>query len=166
MRPAPTALISLLFVAVMTVGGALVFPPASGASPPVPVAGPMTWPDSVNQFVAQVRTTVRTTDIEGYLVAVNDPHGALLLDVREDAEFRSGHVPGAVNIPRGLLEFRIWMQLGYPATVDMDRKIFVQCQTGSRATLATKQLQDVGFTNATAVIMNFEEWRQRGNPVL
>jgi rhodanese-related sulfurtransferase len=48
----------------------------------------------------------------------------------------------------------------------MERKIFVQCQTGSRATLATKQLQDIGFTNATAVIMSFEEWQQKGNPVL
>ena len=166
MRPVPTILTSLLLTAAMTAGGAVVFPTAFGASPPVPAAGPMTWPDSVNQLVAQVRMTIRTTDMEGYLVAVSNPDGALLLDVREDAEFRSGHVPGAVNIPRGLLEFRIWTQLGYPAKVNMERKIFVQCQTGSRATLATKQLQDIGFTNATAVIMSFEEWQQKGNPVL
>jgi rhodanese-related sulfurtransferase len=91
--------------------------------------------------------------------------GAVLLDVREDHEFKGGHVPGAVHIPRGLLEFRIWKLLGYPAQVDMDRKIYVQCMTGGRATLAAKQLQDIGFTNVIAVIMNFEEWKKKGNPL-
>jgi rhodanese-related sulfurtransferase len=48
--------------------------------------------------------------------------GAVLLDVREDHEFKGGHVPGAVHIPRGLLEFRIWKLFGYPEQVDMNRK--------------------------------------------
>jgi predicted sulfurtransferase len=81
----------------------------------------MEWPESVSQYVLQIRKTVKTTDMEGYLAVVNNPNGVLLLDVREDAEFKVGHVPGAVNIPRGVLEFRIWKQF--------------------------KQLQDIGFTN-------------------
>ena len=95
------------------------------------------WPASVDQYVAQIRKTVQTTDMDGYLAAVKSPNGAMLLDVREEDEFKAGHVPGAVNIPRGLLEFRIWKQLGYPANVDTNRKIYVQCRTGCRATLAT-----------------------------
>ena len=93
------------------------------------------------------------------------PNGELLVDVREEGEFNAGHAPGAFNVPRGLLEFRIWKQLGYPSKVDMRRKIYVQCQTGARATLAAKQLQDVGFINVIAVIMNFEEWQKKGNPL-
>lgn len=123
------------------------------------------WPESVSKFVLHVRKMVKTTDMEGYLAVVKTPNGVLLLDVREDAEFKKAHVPGAVNIPRGLLEFRIWKQLGFPSNVDLSRKIFVQCQTGGRATLATKQLQDIGFTNVTAVIMNFDEWQKKGNPL-
>ena len=124
------------------------------------------WPDSVDQYVAQIRKTLQTTDLDGYLAAVKSPGGVVLLDVREDDEFKAGHVPGAVNIPRGLLEFRIWRQLGYPVPVDTGRKIYVQCRTGGRATLATKQLKDIGFTNVTAVIMNFEEWEKKGHPVV
>jgi rhodanese-related sulfurtransferase len=123
------------------------------------------WPDAVDQYVLQIRKTVETTDIEGYLAAVKNPDGAVLLDVREEDEFKEGHVPGAVNIPRGLLEFRIWKHFGYPAQVDMARKIYVQCQTGGRATLATKQLQDIGFTNVIAVVMNFDEWKKKGHPL-
>ena len=139
---------------------------ALGISAPVFAEMSVSWPEFVNQHVMQVRKTVKTTDMDGYLAAVKSPNGALLLDVREEDEFKAGHVPGTVNIPRGLLEFRIWKQLGFPSPVDTGRKIFVQCQTGGRATLATKQLQDVGFTNVVAVVMNFEEWQNNNNPLL
>lgn len=124
------------------------------------------WPDSVDQYVAAVRKTIDTTDMDGYLAVVKNPNGALLLDVREGDEFKISHVPGTVNVPRGLLEFRIWKLLGYPGQVDTNRKIYVQCRTGGRATLATRQLKDIGFTNATAVIMEFAEWQKKGNPLV
>ena len=63
-------------------------------------------------------------------------------------------MPGAVNILRGLLKFRIRVQL------------YVPCQTGGRATLATRQLQDNGFTKVIAVIMDFEDGRHKNNPIL
>ena len=47
----------------------------------------------------------------------------------------------------------------------MARKIYVQCRTGGRATLATKQLQDIGFTGVIAVVMNFDEWKKKGHPL-
>jgi rhodanese-related sulfurtransferase len=63
----------------------------------------------------------------------------------------------AAGIPHGLVDVRIWAQPGYPAQVDLGRKIYVQCQTGGRATLATKQLQDIGFTKVIAVFMDFDQ---------
>jgi rhodanese-related sulfurtransferase len=124
------------------------------------------WPDSVDQYVAQIRKTIDTTDIDGYLAVVKNPKGALLLDVREPNEFNAGHVPGALNIPRGLLEFRIWRALGYPNKVDMNRKIYTQCGTGGRAALAAKQLKDIGFTNVTAVVMTWVDWQKKAYPTV
>jgi rhodanese-related sulfurtransferase len=124
------------------------------------------WPNSVDEYVLQIRKTIKTTDMEGYLAVVKAPDGALLLDVREESEFKAGHVPLAINIPRGVLPFQIWKLLGYPAKVDVHRRIYVQCGTGGRATLATKELQDIGFTNAIAAIVNFREWTQKGYPVV
>lgn len=130
-----------------------------------PVLASENWPTFIDQYVLQIRKTIKTADMDGYLAAVKNPKGAVLLDVREDDEFKAGHVPGAVNIPRGLLEFRIWKHFGHPAQVDMTRTIYVQCQTGGRATLAAKQLQDIGFTNVIAVVMNFDEWKKKGHPL-
>ena len=122
------------------------------------------WPDIVTEHVAKVRKTVQTTDMQGYLAVVKNANGALLLDVREPAEFAAGHVPGAVNIPRGLVEFQIYKQLGYPNKVDTSRTIYVQCATGGRATLATAALKDIGFEHPIAVIMDWPTWVKDGNP--
>ena len=122
------------------------------------------WPDFVDQYVAQIRKTIDTTDLEGYRTVVSDPKGALLIDVREETEFKGGHVPGTTNVSRGRLEFRIWKPLGYPEKVDMNRKIYVQCATGGRATLAAKQLKEIGFTNVTAVVMELTDWQKKGLP--
>ncbi len=122
------------------------------------------WPDSLTAYIGKVRKTVHTTDMKGYLAVVKNPDGALLLDVREDGEYKAGHIPGTVNIPRGLLEFQIWKKMGYPKTVDMKKKIYVQCQTGGRATLAAADLKKIGFKNVTAVVMNLPDWEKAGNP--
>ncbi len=166
MRHAPQTRVMLLLLAAVSIGVVVIPVTVRAADPPAAMVAQMAWPESVTQYVMRVRATIRTTDMAGYLAAVTTPDGALLLDVREDAEFAAGHVPGSVNIPRGLLEFRVWARLGYPAQVDMNRRIYVQCQTGGRATLAARQLQDIGFTNVVAVIMNFDDWRRQGHPVL
>jgi rhodanese-related sulfurtransferase len=122
------------------------------------------WPDFVDQYVLQVRQTIDTVDMDGYLVVVKNPNGALLVDVRDPDEFKAGHVPGTVNVSRGRLEFRVWKALGYPDKVDMSRKIYVQCATGGRSTLAAKQLKDIGFTNVTAALVDLADWQKKGYP--
>jgi rhodanese-related sulfurtransferase len=122
------------------------------------------WPPIVTEQVMAARKTVQTVDMKGYLEAVKNPNGALILDTREPAEFAAGHVPGAVNIPRGVLEFQIYKHLGYPNKVDTSRKIYVQCQTGGRASFAAASLKSIGFKNPIAVIVNMAEWEKAGNP--
>ena len=84
--------------------------------------------------------------------------------MREPEEYKAGHVPGTINIPRGLLEFRIWKTLGHPNAIDLNEKIYVQCSTGGRATLAAADLQKIGFSKVTAVIMNLSDWEKNGYP--
>jgi rhodanese-related sulfurtransferase len=122
------------------------------------------WPDSFGAYVAKVRKTVNTTDIEGYLAVAKKPNGAMLIDVREPAEYATGHVVGTINIPRGLLEFQIWKKLGYPKAVNMNKKIYTQCASGGRATLAAADLKKIGFKNVTAVVANVNDMEKKGFP--
>jgi rhodanese-related sulfurtransferase len=122
------------------------------------------WPPIVTQHVLAVRKTIETVDMAGYLAVVKDPKGAMIVDIREPAEYAAGHVPGSTNIPRGLLEFQIYKAMGYPNQVDTNRTIYVQCQTGGRATLATAALKEIGFSHPIAVIMDWPEWVKNGYP--
>lgn len=86
----------------------------------------------------------------------------VLVDVREADEFTAGHVPGAVHISRGLLEFKFSAN---PALQARDLNILVYCKTSGRAALAAAALQDMGYLNVRSVAGGFDAWAAAGKPV-
>jgi rhodanese-related sulfurtransferase len=129
-----------------------------------PLALAQTVPPVVSQKIQAAKKQVNTIGMEEYRNVVENPGEALIVDVREPNEFSAGHVPGAINIPRGVLEFQIWKQVGFPANPDLSRNIILQCQSGNRASLAAQSLAELGFTHTTAVVMRLEDWQQAGHP--
>jgi rhodanese-related sulfurtransferase len=81
--------------------------------------------------------------------------GATVLDVREPAEFDMGHLPGAVNIPRGLLEFMVGNN---PSLKDFNQSMVVYCKNGGRSTLASDTLQKMGFSQINMLAGGFDNW--------
>ncbi|HQR21033.1 MAG TPA: rhodanese-like domain-containing protein [Burkholderiaceae bacterium] len=145
------------FIAAALLGIAVAFPAFVSAQ---------NYPASVKDLVANTRKQIKTIGMPAFK-AVYDAKlsSALIVDVREPEEYAAGFVPGAVNVPRGLLEFTIWEHVGFPDKLDMAKPLFLYCKTGGRCTLAAKSLQDLGFTNVTAVVMLFEDWKKAGYPV-
>lgn len=121
-------------------------------------------PPTMNPKVDATQKHVRTIGMDEYRKLVDNPGSALIIDVREPQEFEAGHVPGVINIPRGLIHSQIWDQVGSQRKADMDRPIVLQCRSGKRASLAAQILGELGFTNTTAVIMNLDDWQRAGNP--
>ena len=121
-------------------------------------------PPVVTQKIQAAQKQVKTIGMEEYRKVVESPGETLIVDVREPNEFAAGHVPGAINIPRGVLEFQIWKQVGFPASPDLDRNVILQCQSGNRASLAAQSLADLGFTHTTAVVMGLDDWQKAGHP--
>ena len=74
-----------------------------------------------------------------------DPSLAII-DVREPDEVAASAIPGAINIPRGLLEMKI-EQLA-PAH---DKPILLCCGTGGRAALASRSLREMGYSNVKII---------------
>jgi NADPH-dependent 2,4-dienoyl-CoA reductase/sulfur reductase-like enzyme/rhodanese-related sulfurtransferase len=79
-------------------------------------------------------------DAEAVLASDGDDR-PLLLDVRTPEEFAAGHIPGAVNIPVDELRSRL-------DELPHGRKIAAYCQVGLRGYLATRILQQKGFSAA------------------
>ena len=130
----------------------------------VPAAFAQGLPPAVAQKVQAAQKQVKTIGMEEYRKVVENPGGTLIVDVREPQEYAAGHVPGAINIPRGVVEFKIWNQVGYPANTQMDQPIVLQCQSGNRASLAAQSLADLGFTHINAVVMSLDDWQKSGHP--
>jgi rhodanese-related sulfurtransferase len=86
----------------------------------------------------------------------------LIIDVRELDEFREGHVPGAINIPRGLLEFQISNDVSLQK---LNRSTIVYCKTSGRAALAAVTLQAMGFQNVVSLVGGFQAWVAAKCPV-
>lgn len=134
-----------------------------------PLASQGSWaqsfPQDVSELVSRARAQVRMVDMARLKAALDQHSLGLIIDVREPAEFALGHIPGSINIPRGLIEFRIWPYVGYPSRLDQDQKITVYCGTGARAALAAKSLADLHFTHVTAADMQIEDWEKAGYPL-
>src|SRR3712207_5966317 len=73
----------------------------------------------------------------------------LVLDVRDPTELQqSGKIKGALNVSRGMLEFRADPDSPYHNPVfQKDRTILLHCASGGRSALAGKTLQDMGYTS-------------------
>jgi rhodanese-related sulfurtransferase len=139
---------------------ALLAQTAAPATPPPP-----NYPPQVGQMVAAVKKQVKTINLQQFKEGYDKKALGTIIDVRNENEFADGFIPGAINVPRGLIEFRIWKELGFPGAVDMNRQLTLYCATGGRCALAAKSLMDLGFTNVTSVDMKFDDWVKAGYAV-
>ena len=123
------------------------------------------YPEAVTDLVARAKAQVTRIDIKEFKTILDSTKQPTVVDVRELDEFAAGHIPGAINIPRGVIEFKIWPYAGYPDKTDMNKRFYLYCKTGGRCSIAAKSLQDLGFTNLVVVDMHFADWQAAGYPV-
>jgi phage shock protein E len=69
-------------------------------------------------------------------------NGGLLVDVRTPAEFNSGHLPDAINVPLDQIEMKL-----PPRVKDKNQAILLHCQSGMRSGMAMKTLKSLGHAN-------------------
>lgn len=78
-----------------------------------------------------------------------------LIDVRERDEQAKGTIPGAIKLPRGILEVNIDQ-----VTTDKGRKIVLYCGAGNRSVLAALNLKKMGFRNVFSLAGGYRDWRE------
>ena len=138
------------FVFILTVVGVALAQDAKPAGPP-PV---------VKEMVSKTKAAIKVVSAADVKAAIDNKEKAVFLDVRDPGEYAAGHVPGAINVSRGTLEFNIFGKIS-----DQNAKVYVYCKTAGRSTLATKTLNDLGYKNAVLMDAQFEDWIKAGYPV-
>jgi rhodanese-related sulfurtransferase len=91
---------------------------------------------------------------------------ALVVDVRDAPEVAaSGKVAGAINVSRGMLEFRADPESPYhDANFDKARTVIVYCASGGRSALSGKLLKDMGYEKVFN-LGAFKDWAESGGAV-
>ncbi len=116
-------------------------------------------------FVAKAKATIKectVSQVEEFLSS-----DTILIDIREPDEYARGHIPGAIHVPRGMLEFQILKTLEHIG-VDAhqaDADMVLYCGTGGRSALAAKSLDEMGFRNVRSMDGGIVAWNEAGLPV-
>jgi rhodanese-related sulfurtransferase len=121
---------------------------------------------TIDQLLADARRHLRRLDAVAAFAATRA--GATLIDIRADRQIvREGAIPGALVIPRNVLEWRLdpTSESRQPAAPQLDDLVILMCDEGYQSSLAAATLQQLGFAQATDLIGGFQAWRAAGLPV-
>ena len=90
----------------------------------------------------------------------------LIIDVREPKEYKAGHIKGAINIPRGVLEFfltsKTHKKTFIPCNKRASTRIIIYCKSGARGILATASLKQLGFKRVCNLKGGFKAAKKAG----
>lgn len=120
------------------------------------------------QIVADARETIPEITVAQARQEWEQGQVALLLDVREPAEWEKGHIPGAVLAPRGALEWYADPATPYAKpepTTKRDARIVVACASGWRSRLSDQTLKAMGYTDVVSMAGGFNEWSKQDFPI-
>ena len=98
-----------------------------------------------------------TIDV-GTLRAVQSDPNVVVLDVREQAEYDAGHIPGVRLIPLGQVAARL-------NEIPKDKTVIVTCRTGNRSAEAARILREKGYTNIHNMAGGIVAWEKARYPV-
>ena len=139
----------LIFIVTLIISAAFAF----NAS--LALAKDMTAKDFKAEALKNI-TTISVSDAK----ALFDKGGVTFLDVRTKKEYKSGHIPGAMNLSRGLIEFKIAKKIP-----DKNALVVVYCKSGGRSSLSTDTLVKMGYKNVKNMDGGWKAWTKAGYPV-
>jgi len=112
------------------------------------------------ELIRQIKQQIREVDPGQVNEMLDD--GVALVDVRETEEYATGHLPGAVHVPRGHLESRI-----EGAVPDRSQRVILYCASGNRSALAAHTLaEQLGYEDVASMTGGITLWKDRGYEVI
>ncbi|HIA66241.1 TPA: molybdopterin biosynthesis protein MoeB [Candidatus Poribacteria bacterium] len=115
---------------------------------------------SSQEFIEEARKEIPEVTVSDVEQMLNTDQDFILLDVRDNDEYRAGYIPSSTYVSRGMLEFEI-----EDYVTERDKPIVVYCAGGFRSLLAAQVLKRMGYTDTTSMSGGFRAWSNAGNQV-
>ena len=113
----------------------------------------------------EANAEIKTITVKELELIINQP-GVTIIDVQsKDVISKSGMIPNAIHANRGFLEFYADQRENNPFRIneiDSSKKIIIYCGAGGQGALATKTLQDMGFSDVSNLQGGSEAWIKAG----
>jgi len=140
---------------------AIVFSGCGGAG--IEGRGPKTY-ENAGQIVTEAKAGVDRIEIDAFKVKMDSDDMFVVIDVREPDDYYEDSIPGAINIPRGILEFKIadekyWDSEGLFAP-GKDEEIIVYGHKVDRGVLAAETLVKLGYKNVKHLYGGWIVWTE------
>lgn len=118
------------------------------------------------EMVAAAKAAVDNLSVETVAKELEEGR-AVLVDIRETEErVQHGCIPGAIHLPRGMLEFYADPSSPYHrAELEPAQRVILHCASGGRSALAVQTLQQLGYTDVAHLEGGIGAWAAAGNPV-
>ncbi|MDX1982139.1 MAG: rhodanese-like domain-containing protein [Bryobacteraceae bacterium] len=110
-------------------------------------------------IVNDAKSRVQQIDIEGYQRLAASGEHFVLIDTREESEWRAGHAAGAIHLSKGIIERDIEHTIP-----DHEVKLVLYCGGGYRSALAADNLQKMGYRNVISLDGGWRAWNEAGLP--
>lgn len=121
---------------------------------------------NIHDIVADARKEIEEVDV-AQLQAEIEAGTVTVVDIRDIRErVGTGVIPGSVSAPRGMLEF--WFDPDSPYYNDrykFEERYVLHCASGWRSALATKAVQELGYTNVAHLDTGFNGWKDAGGEI-
>lgn len=112
-------------------------------------------------IVTAAKYRIKETDIYAVKKMIDDGENFDLVDVREENEWDSGHLPRAIHLGKGIIERDIEKVIP-----DMHRKLILYCGGGFRSALVADSIQKMGYQNVFSMDGGFSAWQEAGFSIM
>ncbi len=114
---------------------------------------------SRDELLSEARRVIPEMSVQEVHSHLESGESPVLLDVRALEEWESGHLRGAVHIPRGRLEAEAESTIP-----DKSREVVVYCAGGVRSLLAAESLKELGYERVISMSGGYEDWADAALP--
>jgi rhodanese-related sulfurtransferase len=120
--------------------------------------------NSVDEMIDAAKADVEFISAADIKAKIDAEDEYLLIDVRSQQEYKKGYILTSVNIPRGVLEFRMKKESFWEDEMlympESNELIIIYCKSGKRAILAAATLKSMGYTNVKTMTEGFNDFKE------
>ena len=119
---------------------------------------PVNLESAIDRFLTSIPPGYYTiANVEGLKNLLKNPQ-TVLVDVRETSEYKSGHIPNAINIPLRTLTHNL-------EQIPHDQPVVVYCSAGYRSAMGVMTLHLLGYENVQGFPPSFAGWKTAGEAI-